>query len=234
MRQTSEGKMPKRSRDVEIEAVRLSGEQIAAAQILHASLEEWHTADKALSRLRETLPGFGPTESLLKVVVVNALYRTNVLALARAAKHVESVLGSIDLAISGPSLVELLAEIPTTPHGRRRRFISFASKFAHFFCDPERYPIYDSYALSMVMLHLGSAAESDPARPYQAFIANLNELKRQYGLMATFRELDRYLWIAGQYRAYIKGYRQLNGEVLQVFAEPTAHQRVLLRKLTSS
>lgn len=220
--------MPKTSKT---ERVPLRGSQVAAAGALQASLAQWNTTDDALGLLRQALPGFGPTETLLKVVAVNALYGTNVLALIRAAKHVEQVLGSADFAQAGPELVESLAEIPTTSHARPRRYVSFASKFAHFFCNPERFPIFDSYAERMVLLHLGSIAIRNPSRPYEAFTTNLETLKRQYGLTFSFRELDRYLWIAGLYHAYAKGNRRLNAELLQVFEEPTGDQRVLLRTL---
>ncbi len=224
-------KMPSRLPDDRKAAMPLGTAQIAAAGALRASLRQWQTTDQALSKLREVLPGFGPTETLLKVVAINGLYGTNVLALTRAARHVQKVLASVDLTRSGPALVESLAEIPTTPHGRPRRHISFASKFAHFFCDPERFPIYDAYAERMVTLHLGPAATRNPARPYEAFTTNVDTLKRQYRLTHSFRELDGYLWIAGLYRAYLQGDRRLNAELLRVFEKPTDQQRALLRKL---
>jgi DNA-binding ferritin-like protein (Dps family) len=210
---------------------RLTEEQIASAGTLHATLAQWQIADKALGRLREAMPGFGREEALLKVVAINALYGTNVFALVRAATHVQKVLGSGDLAKAGPELVESLANIPTTSNARLRRYVSFASKFAHFFISPERFPIYDSYAERMVSLHLGSAAVRKPARPYEAFTANLERLKSEYGLRCSYRELDRYLWIAGLYRAYGNGERMLNAELLHLFDNPSAEQRALLATL---
>lgn len=177
------------------------------------------------------MPGFGPEEILLKVVVVNALYGTNVFALVRAATHVHAVLGSADIANAGPELVESLANIPTTPQARAKRYVSFASKFAHFFIGPERFPIYDSYAERMLVLHLGSTAKREPARPYESFVANLVRLKREYGLRCSYRELDRYLWVGGQYRAYVNGKRMLNAELRQLFEKPSPEQRSLLGAL---
>lgn len=213
------------------ERVRLTEEQIAAAGRLHSTLAQWRSTDSALSRLQEGMPRFGPEESLLKVVAVNALYGTNVFALVRAATHVQAVLGSADLAKAGAELVESLADVPTTSTGRRRRYMSFASKFAHFFISAERFPIYDSYAEQMLLFHLGPLAVRDLVRPYQAFVANLERLKREYGLRCSYRELDRYLWVAGQHRAYANGKRTLNAELLHLFENPTAEQRALLRAL---
>jgi len=214
-----------------VKRVRLTGEQIAAAGALHSTLTQWQVTDNALSRLRDEMPGFGPEEALLKVVAVNALYGTNVFALGRAATHVGTVLNSADIAKAGPELVELLANIPTTPNARPKRYISFASKFANFFIDPERFPIYDSYAERMLVFHLGNLAERDPARPYEAFVASLAMLRREYGLQCSYRELDRYLWVGGLYRAHAKGKRALNAELLRLFEKPSAEQRTLLRLL---
>ncbi len=211
--------------------VRLTGEQIAAAGALHSTLRQWQVTDSALSRLRDEMPGFGPEEALLKVVAVNALYGTNVFALGRAATHVGAVLSSADIARTGPELVESLANIPTTPNARPKRYISFASKFAHFFIDPERFPIYDSYAERMLGFHLGHLTERDPARPYEAFVASLATLKREYGLRCSYRELDRYLWVGGLYRAHANGKRTLNAELLRLFESPTSKQRALLQAL---
>jgi hypothetical protein len=212
----------------------LTNQQIAAAGTLHAMLPQWQATDRALSRLHEAMTGFGPEESLLKVVAINALYGTNVFALVRAARHVQRVLGSADLAKAGPALVESLADIPTTLNGKPRRYVSFASKFAHFFISAERFPIYDSYAERVLLFHLRPGAQRDRARPYEAFIANLERLSQTYGLKCTHRELDRYLWIAGLFRAYGQGERRLNAELLQLFDNPTVEQRGLLAKLRGS
>lgn len=209
----------------------LTEEQIAAAGALHSTLTQWRVTDSALSRLREGMPGFGPEESLLKVVAVNALYGTNVFALVRAATHVHAILGSADIATAGPELVESLANIPTTSQARSKRYVSFASKFAHFFVDAERFPIYDSYAERMLVLHLGPSRKRETARPYVAFVENLARLKREYGLRCTYRELDRYLWVGGQHRAHANGKRALNAELLHLFEKPSPEQRTLLRAL---
>jgi len=37
-----------------------------------------------------------------------------------------------------------------------KRHHSFVSKFAHFFIDPERFPIMDSYPVSLLKVHLGA------------------------------------------------------------------------------
>lgn len=83
-----------------------------------------------------------------------------------------------------------------------------------------------------MLLHLGPLAVRDPARPYEAFVANLERLKHEYDLRCGYRELDRYLWVAGQHRAYANGKRALNAELMHLFERPSAAQRALLRTLS--
>jgi hypothetical protein len=176
-------------------AVPLSLEQIDVANSLHARSERWRHVDQALDQLRDALPGFRPEITLVKAVAINALYGTNVLAISRVAEHVTEVLEHTDVATAEPALVEELAAVPQGGGEQRpRRRHSFASKFAHFFIEPVRFPIFDRYAADMVRLHLGQArAIQDPERPYFAFVANVETLERTIGFRGSRRELDRYL-----------------------------------------
>jgi hypothetical protein len=116
-----------------------------------------------------------------------------------------------------------------------RELRSFAAKFAHFFIDSEKFPIYDSYAVRMVTYHLEGRAQG--ATPYETFVSGFTQLRESLGFPVTARELDRYLWLAGQYRAWSglppwrKSYKQVNAEVRRLF-EAGAHEvRVLLEAL---
>lgn len=101
--------------------------------------------------LRMSLPGISAADTLVKVAVVNALYFTNVFALVRVADHFAGVLARHDLANAGPELVEELARVPQGgSESRPKQRLSLAAKFAHFFVDEDRFPIYDKYAVRMV------------------------------------------------------------------------------------
>ena len=93
-------------------AVRLTLAQVKAAGRLHGKLQEWRVIDCALDSLAKSTPGFGPEATLLKSVAVNALYGTNVFAIVRVARHVETTLAKRDLSAEGPDLVEELAKVP--------------------------------------------------------------------------------------------------------------------------
>lgn len=127
-------------------AVPLAGSQVTAASALHDQLLGWATTDRALIALGERFAAFDPEATLLKVAAVNQLYGANVYAVARMAEHIVTVLDGTDIAAGGTmlsdvALVERLAALPKTPARQSaRKHVSFASKFAHFFIDRERFP----------------------------------------------------------------------------------------------
>lgn len=76
----------------------------------------------------------------------------------------------------------------------------------------------------MVAYHLGNRGKlHDSDHPYQAYVANLVRLREWSGLSWQGRELDRYLWLAGQYRTWKSGAKApINRETRQLFEEPGA------------
>src|SRR5690349_6766320 len=133
--------------------VPLSMSQIDAANRLHRQLSQWQVTDDALRALKDRFPGFAIDATLLKVVAVNQLYGTNVYAVVRMAQHIAEVMLEAS-HMDDAGLVEELAALSGMKH------TSFASKFAHFFIDVERFPIYDSYAVKMVAYHLGPQGQN--------------------------------------------------------------------------
>jgi hypothetical protein len=202
-------------------AVPIELEQIAAARRLHQRLEQWRLIDAALASLALRFPEFNLEETLLKATCVNALYGTNVLAIHHLAKHVAELLRNVDLKFIGPELIEQLA-VPPHRGGKVHRHHSFASKFAHFFIDSEKFPIMDSYAVRMVKFHLGPKfVVLDPKRPYVTFCKNHSQVKKALPFPVSNKELDHYLWIAGLYMAYRKNPNAaINREVHTLFENP--------------
>jgi hypothetical protein len=177
-------------------AVPLSMSQIEAANNLHRQLLQWQITDSALHALQDRFPGFDIDATLLKVVAVNQLYGTKVYSVVKMAHHIAEVMLEAS-QMADVCLVEELAALSGMNH------ISFASKFAHFFINVERFPIYDSYAVKMVAYHLGQQGQNgDTEHPYKSYVANLNKLKQCAQLSCTTRELDHYLWLAGMYRKW--------------------------------
>jgi hypothetical protein len=197
--------------------------QIEAAKRLHGRLQQWRLVDEALAVLSEQLPGFTTAEALLKVTVINALYGTNVYAIVPMARHVAHVLEKLGPASLGAELVEVLASIPRDGDKKYPFFRSFASKFAHFFIDAERFPIMDSYSMRMVKMHLGKGNYApDGDHPYLAFFVNHGNLKAEIDFKGSNRDLDRYLWLSGEYLAWQKNHEAaINAELRVAFEKPS-------------
>ncbi len=196
--------------------------QLEAAKRLHSSLQQWKLKDEALAWVSLQLPGFAPREALIKATVINALYGTNVIAIVPVALHVSEVLEKHSLASPGPELVETLACLPEEAGKKYPHFHSFASKFAHFFIDAERFPIMDSYSVRMVRLHLGKGNyASNKDHPYLAFFANFENLRTNIDHQFSNRDLDHYLWVSGEYLLWQKDHEvAVNAELRDVFENP--------------
>jgi len=156
-----------------------------------------------LARLSKRFPRFDPQSTPLKAVAVNALYHTHVLAIERIAAHVSFVLRSVDVPKGSPDLVERLAYPGPRSKGesKQRRNLSFASKFAHFFIDSDRFPIFDNRVRVMLAVHLGRGMVRNTEHPYVGFLANLSEFRQRFEWTGKARDLDRYLWLAESIRA---------------------------------
>jgi hypothetical protein len=200
--------------------VQLRPEQVEAAQAIYRTYADgWRRTDGALAALSASMPSFNSDAVLVKVATVNSLYGTNVYAVDRAALHVTTVVDAVDRDLRRPELVEEMAAIPPRQGGAARMHRSFASKFAHFFVDHDAFPIYDSYAARMLRVHLGADAPApDTGATYMAFEAAFRTLAQSAGLGSDTRRLDRYLWMVGQYRDYVKNSSaQISSELRSLF-----------------
>ncbi len=166
-----------------------------------------------------------------------AVHYTNVFAIARMAEHVRGVIRDVSTGVDPSEVVERIAALPrTAEHKRYRRHYSFASKFAHFFIDAQRFPIYDHYAVAMVRRHLGRGGlVGDSDHAYKSFVANFGKLHTLTGFELTIRELDRYLWLAGQYREWTRRpTTAINSELRRLFESPLPAALADLRTLVGS
>jgi hypothetical protein len=205
--------------------------QIDAANTLHHRLPKWAATDRAFERLGQHF-GWDHEGCILKATAINDLYSTRVYAIWRMAEHLMNVMVSPPDAPA--SLVEAIACLPDDDGSIARKHWSFASKIGHFFVDGDRFPIYDSFCRDMIAHHLGKGGcVSDAGNPYRAFIANLECLRKASGLSATLRDLDRYLWLTGQYRELlVKGEgAQLNSELRLLFEDDDPEIQRLLGQL---
>jgi len=208
-------------------------QQINAAKALHHRLPKWAATDRAFDRLGCHF-GWDRESCILKAAVINDLYSTNVYAIWRMAEHMMNVM--MDPPDDPAAVVEAIASLPEDDGTVPRKHWSFASKIGHFFVNGDRYPIYDSFCRDMILYHLGrNLYPMHTDNPYRAFIMNLDRLREASGLSVTLRDIDRYLWLTGQYRKWLKkgNEAKLNSELRSLFEDDDKEVRQLLGILCS-
>lgn len=170
-------------------AIPLKQSQIDAARKFWA--DGWESEE--FVQLQRAFPN--PLDAVrIKAIVVNALYRTNIIAIDKVASRVEGVLKANQWA--GADLVEqLVTEIRGIT---KRSNYSFAAKYSHFFVDI-RLPILDWFAEWWLRAHLGEEMQSKDPRRYHRFVEDIETLKRVAELTCDCADLDAYLWVAGEY-----------------------------------
>lgn len=98
------------------------------------------------------------------------------------------------------------------------RQISFASKFSHFNCDPEKFPISDSRAQIALRVHLeGKIVTSATYPSYRDFRSAFSKLRADNRVSASSNELDHYLYLFGCYVTWDKAGVPINREILAIF-----------------
>jgi len=203
-------------------------EQIDAAKELHQRLPKWAATDRAFERLGRQF-GWDRESCILKAAVINDLYSTRVYAIWRMAEHLMNIMKHPPR--DPEEVVKAIASLPDDDVTTRRKHWSFASKIGHFFIHGDKYPIYDSFCRDMIAYHLGrNSSPEDTGNPYRRFVVNLNKLRDKSGLSATLRDLDRYMWLAGQYREWLKKGNKaiLNKELRLLFEDQNQEIRQLL------
>lgn len=218
--------------------IKVENAQLEAASRLHLQLKGWKSSDKALERLAREFPRWDPESSLIKCVAVNGLYGTRVYTIVAMAERVGSIMqkprSEFDI-----DLVTDIARPPPEQDGKQ--FVSFASKLCHFFCDSEKFPIYDSAARKALEYHQGERFPEGPIC-YKRYSDQFFELKRLCESSINVRDLDRYLWIFGLYGKYYglsflkpgrtKGEGEdVNGEVMKLFHSAASEDIANIREL---
>ena len=167
--------------------------QVQAAGILFDAMPSYKGTESALWTLAQRLKESTGESCLLKTVAVNGLLNTNLYDVSGMAEHVLQILENPDRE-NGPPLVDKLAQF------KARKHLSFASKYAHFFLDAERYPIYDQYVLKAISHHL--KCKHIQLTSYVEFFSWYKKLEPLCEPYFGTRELDRYLWLSEAHRRW--------------------------------
>lgn len=208
---------------------RVTPSQIAAANAIHdGHMPGWASTDRALTLVGRSVPGVGLDAVTVKAAVVDRLYYTRHYRLGDSVERIVEVMA--DPPVEAVAMVEAIA--PLSVRDRTHWYWSFASKYSHWFIDPEL-PIYDSWAIRAVSHHFGRMTWKTTA--YRDFAEHVYALREASGLDCGIREMDRYLWMSGMYRAWLAAEERsrlgLSGEVAALFGSRDASIRDALTTL---
>jgi hypothetical protein len=151
--------------------------------------------EEALRELWERFPkNSRVAHVLLKVVVLNELYKPRVRAidLKPLASHIAGL--GIDglLAVGSPNAADLIMRCPAVTS----QYFSFASKYCSWH-NPAAYPIYDSNVedcLWWYRIHDGFTTYRRDSYGYPEFLRIVTAYRNHYGLSSfAFKQLDKFL-----------------------------------------
>lgn len=200
---------------------------IDAAKKIRAGLT-WILIDEALRNEFDRIKLNTSTRDVAyKVLLVDHLYNCDLkmdaweVAERIIAANVDAKLNSTEPAI----LVDEIANLKVQKSGKRKRLNLgpvFSSKFCHFH-RPDRFAIYDQFADKALRYLLGRQQKFD----YGEFLSSLDKLILETGLQLTYKDIDIYLWLYGQWLDYQHGMPVKSTEV----KEAISRQRELFSKL---
>ena len=159
--------------------------------------------ERALEELFNQFPGNSDlSHILLKVVALNRLYSTQILAVMDVTQHIHRNAQDMDsaLAAGSPQIVNKIARVTVSVSGKERNNFSFATKYCSWH-NPEAYPVWD-YCVDR---YLWTLQKQDHFAPflkrnadlwdYPKFCEVIIAFRDFYGLDSfTFRDTDKFFW----------------------------------------
>jgi hypothetical protein len=177
------------------------------AELVNAACEKFDrdnfVIEAALNELFNQYHGNGILPHvLLKVVSLNRLYSTQILAVMDVASHIHENAKEIDCGLSAgsPLVVETIGRVTIGITGKQRYNFSFATKYCSWH-NPAAYPIWDS-RVDKYLYHLQRQDNFAPffrtnsdLWDYPKFVEVMIAFREFYGLESfAFKETDKFLW----------------------------------------
>ena len=173
--------------------------------------EHYTVGAKAVTQIFKLYPTNTVLEEvLIKVLVLNDLYSTNILGTYAVAKHIIGLHIDERLKNGDASLVTDIAHIEL--NGKEKHFYSFATKYCAMH-QPERFPIYDRFVGEMLRYF---RKQTRFTRFANAALKNYAEYRTIYDAFIqffalndfTYRQVDNYLWKLGKEHVQEKGKKE--------------------------
>lgn len=191
---------------------------IESADRLWNRLDDVRRAERALASLQGVLSSFDRESTLLKVLALHPIDTSKTLVGLPLAREISEFLRGVDAKCAGVELVDALAAVADR-HGKSSYDgLGFASRFAHYFVDSERFPVLDAWSERALAALLGGdlLGAPDDGR-YARFAQSFAHVAFPLALDRR-RRLGRWLWLAGQYTAWSANRRTaINRSVRELF-----------------
>lgn len=143
-----------------------------------------------------------PRHILLKVVAVNALEHTHILAVDAVARHIRADIENIDKAMASgsPEVINQIAKVAI--QGKKYNLYSFATKYCSLH-NPQAYPVYDlrvdHYLCHLQAQHPFTAFHHAELCDYSKFVAIMTALRDFHRLDAfSFKEIGKFIHLQGE------------------------------------
>lgn len=185
---------------------RLTENNINSAIEIRNGMISWNEIDELL---RREFKDKKENKSLhvigYKIELVNKLYNCNLRIDKRlVAKEIQKL--NLDALFfekesSPENIVGEVAKIQPAPYPRPVGPV-FASKFCHFHY-PQIFPIYDKFA-RFALSDLLEKKKGEYDGKYALFKCDLDDFMEKLSWKSTYKELDTYLWLYGQWIEYKK------------------------------
>ena len=197
----------------------------AALDLRRLHLRGWAASAEALTQMDRDLSDQTLSSILGKSAAVNDLYNAQLgSAVLPMARHILKLSAENGLELPGDAPADVVERIGFMgkPSADRVGCLVFASKYAHFFVNPRRIPIYDKYAAQALLFHWGSfeATVMDGRHRYRNFCVVLDRVLAQSKLpRVSLGDLDAYLWLSGVYREWLRNHAkaEINAEAKTFF-----------------
>ena len=135
-----------------------------------------------------------------RAAALNTIYSTHVFKIYDMVKNINNEEFNKLVKEGNPDAVDKIRYVEVNKDGKKIDYYSFATKYCSF-CNPDKYPIYDrnvEYVLRYLKDVEGfESFKLTDLKKYKTFIDLIDTLKEKYKLSCNYKDLDHYLWGAG-------------------------------------
>lgn len=186
--------------------------KIQAAEKIYNKVAGWRKIDELLYDTFKKYPENKNHDAVVfKVELVDSLYNCN-LMMDKTKVGDEIISQKLDL-FNGDAInnVNRIAEIKLLTANKRVGWV-FSSKYCHFHRQ-EKYPIIDSFA-KRAMIYL-TGQTNNHYNTFENFKKAIDKMITEIDENITYKQMDIYLYLLGQWLDYKKGNLRISANILR-------------------